>query len=247
MKTGARIAAVLLALVWAPAAFADALPAQRPGKTDLYVLSFGLWGSESVFESEARRGAAILVRRLGARGRILRANTRIRADATVASMTAAARAVRRTIDPTEDVVAIFLTSHGAPEGIGLASRRERRVLDVGAVRALLDETGARYRVLIVSACYSGIFTRLVDADTLVITAARADRPSFGCRDGATWTYFGRAFFAEGVARAGSLDEAYRLARRAVLHREKSEGFDPSEPQMAGGRATLARLAAMARP
>jgi hypothetical protein len=35
---------------------------------------------------------------------------------------------------------------------------------------------------------------LADARTLVITAAAADRPSFGCEDGATWTYFGDAFF-----------------------------------------------------
>ncbi|MDQ4135815.1 MAG: C13 family peptidase, partial [Pseudomonadota bacterium] len=99
-----------------------------------------------------------------------------------------------------------------------------------------------YRILIVSACYSGVFAdALADPRTLVITAAAADRPSFGCRDGATWTYFGDAFFNRALRREPRLDAAFTTAKAFVTAREQREGFDPSNPQIAGGAEVLARL------
>jgi hypothetical protein len=60
---------------------------------------------------------------------------------------------------------------------------------------MLARTGMRHKVVVISACYSGIFIpRLANPDILVITAADADHPSFGCQDKAKWTYFGDAFF-----------------------------------------------------
>jgi hypothetical protein len=223
----------------------DRLEPQRPGQTDVYVLSFGLWGPQSVFESEARGAARILEAQLGSKGRsIVRFNTKRRAGATPASLIAAARAVGQTLDPAEDVAALVLTSHGAPEGIGLVAGRDQRLVTPEDVRALLDATGAQHRVLIVSACYSGIFAQeLADERTLVITAAAADKPSFGCQDGATWTYFGDAFFNKALRGERRLDAAFEKARSLVTQREKREGFDPSNPQIAGGAQVLARLTA----
>jgi hypothetical protein len=60
-------------------------------------------------------------------------------------------------------------------------------------------------VVIISACYSGVFiSRLANPDVLVITAADADHPSFGCRDKAKWTYFDDAFFNVALRQAKSL-------------------------------------------
>ena len=81
--------------------------------------------------------------------------------------------------------------------------------------ALLSASGAKYKVVIVSACYSGIFTPLADADTLVITAASATRSSFGCKDGNVWTYFGEAFFANALRRTSSLTDAFETARAII--------------------------------
>jgi hypothetical protein len=104
-------------------------------------------------------------------------------------------------------------------------------------------SGARYRVIIISACYSGVFARaLADPRTLVITAAAPDRSSFGCEDGATWTYFGDAFFNQALREATTLDEAFCRARAIVSARERREGFEPSKPQMAGGSEVLRLLA-----
>jgi hypothetical protein len=219
------------------------LAPQRPGQADVYILSFGLWGPQSVFESEARGAARILEAQLGAKGRsIVRSNTKRRAGATPEALVAAAEAAGRTLDPAEDIVVLVLTSHGAPEGIALVAGRDTRLVTPGDVRALLERTRAQHRVVIVSACYSGVFANaLADARTLVITAAAADKPSFGCRDGATWTYFGDAFFNKALRRDARLDTAFESARGLVTQRERREGFDPSNPQIAGGSQVLERL------
>ncbi len=219
------------------------LAPQRPGQTDVYVLSFGLWGPQSVFESEAKGAARILEAQLDAKGRsIVRFNTKRRAGATPQSLMAAAAAAGQALDPAEDIVVLVLTSHGAPEGIGLVAGREALLMTPDDVRQLLGEAKARHRVVIVSACYSGVFAQeLADPQTLVITAAAADRPSFGCRDGAAWTYFGDAFFNKALRGETRLDIAFERARGLVTQRERREGFDPSNPQIAGGAEVLERL------
>lgn len=217
----------------------------RPGETDVYILAFGLWGPQSVFESEAKGAARILESQFGSKGRtIVRFNTKRRSGATPASLLAAAQAAGRVLDPEEDIALFVLTSHGAPEGIGMVAGRDERIMTPDDVRYLLGETRARHRVVIVSACYSGTFaTALADERTLVITAAAADKPSFGCRDGAAWTYFGDAFFNRALRGEARLDAAFEKARRFVTQREEREGFDPSEPQIAGGAEVLQRLSA----
>jgi hypothetical protein len=224
------------------------LEPHRPGETDAYILSFGLWGPQSVFESEAKGAARILESQLGSKGRtVIRFNSKRISDATPSSMLAAARAVGQVLDPAEDVVVFILTSHGAPNGLGVVTRRSEQIMTPEDVRVLLKEAKAQHRVVIVSACYSGVFANaLADAKTLVITAAAPDRPSFGCRDGATWTYFGDAFFNKAVRAEPRLDRAFETARGLVTQRESREGFDPSNPQIAGGSQVLERLSARCR-
>ena len=100
---------------------------------------------------------------------------------------------------------------------------------------MLDRTGVRYKVVIISACYFGVFIpRLATADTLVMTAADANHPSFGCEDRAKWTYFGDAFFNVALRQSATLRDAFMVARSLILRREQRNGFEPSHPQMAGG-------------
>jgi len=100
---------------------------------------------------------------------------------------------------------------------------------------MLARTGVRHKVVFISACYSGVFIpRLANADTLVITAADADHPSFGCPDKAKWTYFGNAFFNVALRQAKGLKDAFVVVRSLVKKREVHEHFEPSKPLMAGG-------------
>ena len=134
-----------------------------------------------------------------------------------------------------DILFLILTSHGSREGLVVSAGRLVETLTPSNLAEMLHRTGVRYKVVIISACYSGVFIpRLADADTLVITAADANHASFGCEDKAKWTYFGDAFFNVALRRATSLKDAFFLARSLVMKRELRQGFEPSRPQMAGG-------------
>jgi Peptidase C13 family len=133
-----------------------------------------------------------------------------------------------------------------PDGLAVTARRVTETLTPSNLAEMLERTGIRLKVVIISACYSGVFiSRIADADTLVITAADANHPSFGCEDKAKWTYFGDAFFNVALRRTNNLKDAFLLARSLVSKRELRQGFEPSHPQMAGG-ANVAPLL-VARP
>ena len=72
------------ALVLATVVFFAAAPAGA--SSNLTVLAFGLFGAQSVFESEAKGAANIVAQRLGANPVIVRANTKTRGDVTIASI-----------------------------------------------------------------------------------------------------------------------------------------------------------------
>ena len=95
----------------------------------------------------------------------------------------------------EDVLFLMLTSHGSDEPSLSVSNGDWPLeqLDGHALRASLDESGIRWRVIVISACHSGAFIQpLADDGTIVLTAAAKERTSFGCDDAADLTYFGQA-------------------------------------------------------
>lgn len=235
-RNGTRIGlAAGLALV-ATGAFA------APGKID--VVSFGLWGDQSVFASEAEGAARIIARQFGPVDKVVvRANTKRSGEATEENLRTTLAGLGAKMDPDRDLLFLVITSHGDQEGVGVETPPgDQSLITPIELRTMLRESGARLSVVIVSACYSGVFADAMAApDTLVITAADNDHASFGCRDGAKWTSFGEAFFGEALAKTKSLPAAFALARGLVAEREQAEGFDPSNPQMAGGRRVLELL------
>ena len=139
------------------------------------------------------------------------------------------------LDAEKDVLFLILTSHGSPRGLAIKAGRLTQTLTPARLAGLLAKTGVRHKVVVISACYSGVFIpRLASPDVLVITAADADHPSFGCEDKAKWTYFGDAFFNVALRQANDLKAAFDVARALVRKRELRERFEPSNPQMAGG-------------
>ena len=151
------------------------------------------------------------------------------------------------MDVEEDVLVLFLTSHGSAEhkfSLDLYPFRFKQI-DPGTLRQALDDSGIRNRVVIISACYAGGFAgRLQDPNTLVIAAAAPDRNSFGCSNEADWTYFGKAYFDEALRQTHSFTSAFEMAAPAIETREKGANHDPSKPLMVVGTnigETLARL------
>jgi len=115
-------------------------------------------------------------------------------------------------------------------------------IDPQWLRGALDHAKIRWRVLVISACYSGSFIPALESpDTIVITASAADRASFGCQAEADYTYFGRAFFAEAMRTQNSLTDAFKVAQASIRAREKQDDFPASNPQMRIGSNIAAVL------
>lgn len=213
----------------------------QPGVREAYIVSFGLFGGQSVFESEARGAAQILSERLPQAQSLVRFNSKRGGAATPRALADALRAAGAAMEPSEDILVVALTSHGSPDGLEVTEGRAG-LLSPRMLKGMLDASGATYRIVVISACYSGVFAKvLADPRTLVITAAAADRPSFGCEDGAIWTYFGDAFYNQALRRQPTLEAAFADAKRLVTERERRQGYKPSNPQIAGGSLVLGLL------
>jgi len=221
----------------------------RPGVTELYSIAFAGSSSEDVFLNEAQ-GVNELMADLfdtGPRSIVLANSVKHPDEAPFATVTALQRAlstVAERMDENEDVLFLFLTAHGSPDSTLEVSLPPYHFesLTPQRLRGLLDESGIRYRIVVISACYSGGFVRpLAGPDTLVITASRADRPSFGCKDGEDWTDFGRAYFKEALPATGSFEGALRRARELIAKREADRKLTPSEPQISVGEGIREHL------
>jgi len=199
------------------------------------VVSFGLFGDQDVFRSEATGAAQVVAARFGGGPVDVRYNSKRGGSATIETLAASLQAAAEGLNADRDVLFLILTSHGSPGGLAIKAGRRTQTLTPSRLADLLQRTGVRHKVVVISACYSGVFIpRLANPDMLVITAADADHPSFGCQDKAKWTYFGDAFFNFALRQAESMKDAFVVARALVRKRELHERFEPSNPQMAGG-------------
>ena len=226
----------------------------RPGITELYFTGFAPDGSQDVFLREMRSVKALIDRSFDASRRSI---ALISNPATAASYPiATATNLRRTLahigsrmNADEDVLLLYVTAHG-DEGFGLSAHAPP--LDLAPVNPTvlaraLNDAGIKWRVLVISACYSGGFIEpLKDDHTLIVTASAADRRSFGCENGNDWTYFGEAYFGQAFAQTKSFIDAFPVAAQAVAQREAAEKLSPpSNPQMFVGRRIAAKLKALA--
>lgn len=231
------------------AALASLAP-QRPERTDLYVVGMAGDGSEQVFAHEVRYLRELFAQRFDTADRSL---TLINSDAggqpdapeaSLDNLSVALAHIGGLMDPEQDLLLLFLTSHGSRDHEFYIRHAGEEGVQIRPedVRAALDEAGIAQRIVVISACYSGGFIpALADPDTLVITAARHDRTSFGCGVGSRITYFGEAFLAGALNETEDFVDAFRSASRRVTVMEKSSAYPPSQPQMAGGENVLARL------
>ncbi|RKG41743.1 MULTISPECIES: C13 family peptidase [Acinetobacter] len=163
-----------------------------------------------------------------------------RTEIPIASKTSMGLALRRIgqqMNRESDVLFLYMTSHGLPNVFEM----ENAPLDLAQVdpkwlRETLDASGIRWRVIVISSCYSGSFVpALQDENTLIITASAADRQSFGCSSESDYTYFGRAFFDQAMREQNSIQGAFNQAKETVAKWENTQGFEPSEPQWSIGK------------
>ncbi len=230
---------------------ADLAP-QRHGVTDLYLISVAGHGGQRVFLQEASAVRSLFDRQYGTAGRsVLLANSPDSADrlpmASRDTVAAAIQAVAKRMDRNEDVLVLFITSHGSPSHeVDLSyPALELKPITPEWLKATLERAGIRWKLVAVSACYAGGFVGpLRNDESAVLTAADATHTSFGCSDDAEYTYFGRAMFVEALAHEPVLTRAFASAKRTIAQREDAQGFIHSNPQLALGDAFARKLPAL---
>jgi len=229
------------------------LAPQRQGVTDMYVLGVAGDSDEDVFRNEVVYLQQLSSQRWDAAGRMIslinhpqtRTGTNAVPMATYQSLDYTLDALGERLDPQEDVLFLYLSSHGLRDNSFYlhTDRNEEELLTPADLAQMLDEAKIGNAVIVVSACYSGGFVPALQApNRMIITAARKDRPSFGCgnTDSATWS--GRAFLVEALNATNDFTAAYSQTKMTVRRREKEEREQPSEPQFRAGQAITEILA-----
>ena len=159
--------------------------------------------------------------------------------ASASALRVALADVAAKMDLENDVLFLSLSSHGSADGLLAVSNPGVPLNDLTAeeLADALEGSGIRWRVIVVSACYSGTFIEpLRNEDTIVITAAAADRTSFGCSDDRDLTYFGEAFYRDALPDSPDLRTAFQRTKTLIAEREKREAIEPSFPQAYFGAA-----------
>ncbi|VAW94103.1 MORN repeat family protein [hydrothermal vent metagenome] len=210
-----------------------------PNITDLYMISFASYGYQNVFMKEAQFSNTLFDKQFGTKGRSLKLinNPKLVDTIPLASVTNLERSIEyigNIMDKNEDILFLFLTSHGSKEHELSVSLRGVPLNDLPAKKlaGILKNSRIKWKVIVVSSCYSGGFIKdLKDPYTLIMTAAKDDHVSFGCSDNAEFTYFGRALFKKAMPNAKTFIEAFTQAKKFITQWENTEQYDHSQPQL----------------
>ena len=129
----------------------------------------------------------------------------------------------------QDACLIHMTSHGSQQGFYL---RNAPPITPQMLDKILDrECGERPTVVLISACYSGVFVgpSMQKKNRIILTAARQDRTSFGCSTENQYTYWDSCLI-DSLPTTESWKALYGSIQRCVQTKESQGHFKPSLPQ-----------------
>jgi hypothetical protein len=230
------------------AAVARVKPAQAGGPA-VYFVGFAGDGDQGVFRRETQFAAEVFGARFGSVDRsVLLINDNDDRDsyplATLAGLAQTLKVLAERMNPQQDVLVLFLTSHGSADGLEV----ENGSLPLAQIapadlREVLDASGIRWRLVVVSACYAGVFLDELKTDTsAIVAAADAAHSSFGCEGDRELTWFGEAFLKDSLPGSASLKEAFDKAAGLIARRETAEHQTHSNPQLYIGPLMQKKLA-----
>lgn len=238
---GRAVLILLLALAWSAPACAQSRAGRFEGWATAVVAADWRGGNEPIqaFDN-ARRDvvAGLLAAGLPRDGMV---DYSLRPDVT--SPTTAVEAlegITKAAARSPNGCLLYFTSHGSPEGIVFGPDATLTPLALaGMVR---QWCGTKPTVVVISACFSGVFTGALQApNRMVLTAARRDRTSFGCGANETYPWFDGCVI-ESLPQAPDFLALAALTRTCVTRRETEAGVElPSEPQLSVGAEMQMRL------
>ena len=226
----------------------------RPGRPGTYFVGFAGDGDPGVFRREAQFAADAFGARFGSLDRtVLLINDVDDRDsyplASVTGLKQTLKVLASRMNPDEDVLVLFLTSHGSEDGLEVQNGSlPLAQLAPSELREALDESGIRWRVVVVSACYAGVFVDALKSETTaIVTAADAGHTSFGCQADRQLTWFGEAFLKDSLPGSPSLEAAFHKAASLIARREDAEHQIHSNPQLYVGGRMREKLAELGAP
>lgn len=220
----------------------DKLLPERAGQIDLYFLGLAGYADEDVFMNEAMRAKELFDDQFDTNERslLLINNDETVKDlplANVHNLESAIMALAETMNPAEDILFLMLSSHGSEDHKLSTDYYPLDMNDIGPreIKTILDNAGIKWRVIVISSCYSGGFIEpLIDENTLIMTASDKDKQSFGCGHDGDYTYFGEALFGKHLKLERKFSTAFYAARKDIEAREIEESIDASLPQISIG-------------
>lgn len=226
----------------------NAIKKGTAGQSEWYFLGVAGYAGQDVFSNEILAAKQLFDVRFGTANRsaALINNQYTWTESPIATRTSIAellQTIGKQMDNEEDVLFLALSSHGAVGEDGIPTGElvidnpplATEHIDGEWLKQALDKAGIRWRVIVVSSCYSGAFIEsLKSPTTVIITASAKDRASFGCSPDADLSYFGRAFFDESMRSSTSFAKAFEKATRRIAEREALMGVPASQPQMVVG-------------
>jgi len=217
----------------------DKLLPERAGQIDLYFLGLAGYADEDVFMNEAMRAKELFDDQFDTNERslLLINNNETVNDLPLANahnLESAVMALAETMNPVEDILFLMLSSHGSEDHKLATDYYPLDMNDIGPgeIKTILDNAGIKWRVIVISACYSGGFIEpLIDENTLIMTASDKDKSSFGCGHDGDYTYFGEALFGKHLKIERNFSTAFYAAKKDIKARETKESIDASMPQI----------------
>ncbi len=150
-----------------------------------------------------------------------------------------ATAMQSVASRANDGCLIYFTSHGTPTGMLIGDA----ILSPAQMRDMVGSScGTRPTVIVMSACYSGLFVAPLEGpNRIIMTAARPDRTSFGCGELDHYTFFDDCFL-RAMPMAGDFPGLGHLVQQCVAEREQQmKATPPSEPQLSVGPGVIFTL------
>ena len=134
---------------------------------------------------------------------------------------------------------IYFSSHGSPDGVVVA---DKTLAPDDLSTLVSNDCGDEPTVVIISACFSGVFVPALAApNRFIMTAARPDRSSFGCGSDNKYPYFDTCFL-QSIAVTHDFPDLAAETKKCVATLEKKTGMSPpSQPQISIGADVGAQL------
>lgn len=134
------------------------------------------------------------------------------------------------VNKSTDGCLVFMTSHGSKnQGFYLS---KAGIMPPQLLGDLVKEAcGEAPTVVLISACFSGQFIApaLTGKNRIILTAARNDRPSFGCSADTKYTYWDECII-DNLPSSRTWKELHAGVTACISGKEGQLGYQPSFPQ-----------------